>query len=143
VVAVLRKAAGPNPWGRGLEWQTPSPLRHLISKGPVVTQEAYAYDTELEGTVSEHSSQSLTNSTTPRSSTRPHAGHVAFLITEIMFFGGSSRVLVYILGHSRVRRGSGTSTSPRDRQHAGLLAAASHGTRRAQRQRGPSGQVLF
>jgi cytochrome c oxidase subunit 1 len=45
------KQAGPNPWGaEGLEWQTPSPPPTFnFERTPVVTQEAYAYDTELEG----------------------------------------------------------------------------------------------
>jgi cytochrome c oxidase subunit 1 len=43
--------AGPNPWGaEGLEWQTPSPPPTFnFDKTPVVTQEAYAYDSQLEG----------------------------------------------------------------------------------------------
>ncbi len=43
-------AAGPNPWeARGLEWQTPSPppTENFIET-PVVTQPAYAYDTQEE-----------------------------------------------------------------------------------------------
>ena len=43
--------AGPNPWGaEGLEWQTPSPPPTFnFDQTPVVTQEAYAYDSQLEG----------------------------------------------------------------------------------------------
>ena len=42
--------AGPNPWGaKGLEWQTPSPPpTENFEKTPVVTEEAYAYDTVTE-----------------------------------------------------------------------------------------------
>jgi len=38
--------AGPNPWGaKGLEWQTSSPpLPHNFDRTPVVTEEAYEYD---------------------------------------------------------------------------------------------------
>jgi cytochrome c oxidase subunit 1 len=45
------KAAGPNPWrATGLEWQTPSPPPTFnFDKTPVVTEEAYAYDSQLEG----------------------------------------------------------------------------------------------
>jgi cytochrome c oxidase subunit I len=45
------KQAGPNPWGaEGLEWQTPSPPPTFnFERTPLVTQEAYSYDTELEG----------------------------------------------------------------------------------------------
>jgi len=45
------KAAGPNPWGAtGLEWQTPSPPPTFnFDKTPVVAEEAYAYDSPLEG----------------------------------------------------------------------------------------------
>ena len=45
------KQAGPNPWGaEGLEWQTPSPPPTAnFERTPVVTQEAYAYASELEG----------------------------------------------------------------------------------------------
>src|SRR5512136_1082215 len=45
------KAAGPNPWGAtGLEWQTPSPPPTFnFDKTPIVTEEAYAYDSQLEG----------------------------------------------------------------------------------------------
>jgi len=40
--------AGPNPWGaKGLEWQTPSPPpTENFEETPVVTEEAYAYETE-------------------------------------------------------------------------------------------------
>ncbi len=43
-------AAGPNPWGAiGLEWQTPSPPpTENFVETPVVTQPAYAYDTQEE-----------------------------------------------------------------------------------------------
>ena len=42
--------AGPNPWGaKGLEWQTPSPPpTENFEETPVVTEEAYAYDTVTE-----------------------------------------------------------------------------------------------
>jgi len=45
------KAAGSNPWGAtGLEWQTSSPPPTFnFDKTPVVTEEAYAYDSQLEG----------------------------------------------------------------------------------------------
>jgi cytochrome c oxidase subunit 1 len=43
--------AGDNPWGAtGLEWQTPSPPPTFnFDKTPVVTEEAYAYDSLPEG----------------------------------------------------------------------------------------------
>jgi cytochrome c oxidase subunit I len=42
--------AGPNPWGaKGLEWTTPSPPpTENFEETPVVTEEAYAYDTATE-----------------------------------------------------------------------------------------------
>jgi cytochrome c oxidase subunit I len=42
------RPAGPNPWhAKGLEWQTPSPPpTENFTTTPVVTEEAYAYDTE-------------------------------------------------------------------------------------------------
>jgi len=45
------KEAGPNPWGaEGLEWQTPSPPPTFnFERTPVVTQEAYPYDSQWEG----------------------------------------------------------------------------------------------
>lgn len=45
------KPAGPNPWGAtGLEWEIPSPPpTHNFDKTPVVTEEAYAYDSQPEG----------------------------------------------------------------------------------------------
>jgi cytochrome c oxidase subunit 1 len=44
--------AGPNPWGaKGLEWQTASPPpTENFAHTPVVTEEAYAYSGEEEGT---------------------------------------------------------------------------------------------
>jgi cytochrome c oxidase subunit 1 len=43
--------AGPNPWGAtGLEWQIPSPPpTHNFSEIPIVSEEAYAYDSPREG----------------------------------------------------------------------------------------------
>jgi len=43
--------AGDNPWGAtGLEWQTPSPPPTFnFDRTPVVTEEAYAYDSSSEG----------------------------------------------------------------------------------------------
>ena len=40
--------AGPNPWGaKGLEWQTPSPPpTENFEETPIVTEEAYAYESE-------------------------------------------------------------------------------------------------
>src|SRR5690606_11896778 len=40
------KDAPPNPYqATGLEWQTPSPpVKHNFSRPPIVTEEAYAYD---------------------------------------------------------------------------------------------------
>ena len=45
------KAAGANPWrATGLEWQTPSPPPTFnFDQTPVVREEAYAYDSQLEG----------------------------------------------------------------------------------------------
>ena len=45
------KPAGPNPWGAtGLEWQTPSPPPTFnFDRTPLVTEEAYAYDSQPEG----------------------------------------------------------------------------------------------
>ena len=45
------KPAGDNPWGAtGLEWQTPSPPPTAnFEQTPVVREEAYAYDSRLEG----------------------------------------------------------------------------------------------
>jgi cytochrome c oxidase subunit 1 len=45
------KPAGPNPWGAtGLEWQIPSPPPTFnFDKTPLVTEEAYAYDSQPEG----------------------------------------------------------------------------------------------
>jgi cytochrome c oxidase subunit 1 len=45
------KQAGPNPWGAtGLEWQTPSPPPTFnFDRTPLVTEEAYAYDSAPEG----------------------------------------------------------------------------------------------
>jgi cytochrome c oxidase subunit I len=42
--------AGPNPWGaKGLEWTTPSPPpTENFEETPVVTEEAYAYETATE-----------------------------------------------------------------------------------------------
>ena len=44
------KIAGPNPWGaKGLEWTIPSPPpSHNFDETPIVTDEAYAYDEEME-----------------------------------------------------------------------------------------------
>ena len=43
--------AGDNPWGAtGLEWQTPSPPPTFnFDRTPIVTEEAYAYDSSSEG----------------------------------------------------------------------------------------------
>ncbi len=45
------RSAGANPWGAtGLEWQTPSPPSTFnFDQTPVVREEAYAYDSHLEG----------------------------------------------------------------------------------------------
>ena len=48
---VKGRPSGDNPWGAtGLEWQTPSPPPTFnFDRTPVVTEEAYAYDSSSEG----------------------------------------------------------------------------------------------